>query len=74
MDEEVRRLCLESFAQTCFALGIKMEACEFGPDHVHLFVSRCKNYSVPQMVQRLRRIRPQDTPRAVGARKGEAVG
>ena len=53
-DGEVRRMCLESFAQTCFELGIKMEACEFGPDHVHLFVSRCKNYSVPQMVQRFK--------------------
>ena len=31
-----------------------MEACEFGTDHVHLFVSRCKNYSVPQMVQRFK--------------------
>jgi len=31
-----------------------LEACEFGPDHVHLFVSRCKNYSVPQMAHRLK--------------------
>ena len=31
-----------------------MEACEFGPDHVHVFVSRCKNYSVPYIVQRLK--------------------
>jgi REP element-mobilizing transposase RayT len=51
-DGEVRRMCLESFAQTCYALGLKIEACEFGTDHVHLFVSRCKNYSVPYMVQR----------------------
>jgi len=53
-DGEVRRVCLESFAQTCYALGLKMEACEFGTDHVHLFVSRCKNYSVPSMVQRIK--------------------
>jgi putative transposase len=53
-DDEVRRACLESFARTCYELSIKMEACEFGPDHVHLFVSRCKNYSVPCMVQRFK--------------------
>ncbi len=54
MDEQVKRKCLESFAETCFQLGVKMEACEFGPDHVHLFVSHCKNYCVPQMVQRFK--------------------
>jgi putative transposase len=53
-DGEVRRTCLESFARTCYELSIRMEACEFGPDHVHLFVSRCKNYSVPYMVQRFK--------------------
>ncbi len=40
-DEEVRRMCLENFAETSFVLGVKIEACEFGPDHVLLFVSRC---------------------------------
>ena len=53
-DDEVKRMCLESFAQTCYELGIRIEACEYGPDHVHLFVSGCKNYSVPYMVQRLK--------------------
>ena len=53
-DDEVKRMCLESFAQTCCELGIRIEACEYGPDHVHLFVSGCKNYSVPYMVQRLK--------------------
>ncbi|MGC9107564.1 MAG: IS200/IS605 family transposase [Infirmifilum sp.] len=28
-----------------------MEACEFGPDHVHLFVSGCRKYFVPYMAQ-----------------------
>ncbi|MCL4344726.1 MAG: transposase [Thaumarchaeota archaeon] len=28
-----------------------MEACGFGPDHVHLFVSGCRKYSVPFMTQ-----------------------
>lgn len=55
MDSEVKRACLESFARTCFELGVKMmEACEFGLDHVHLFVSHCKNYCVPQMARRFK--------------------
>ena len=53
-DGEVRRACLESFARTCYELRIGLEACEFGPDHVHLFVSRCKNYSVRYLVQRFK--------------------
>jgi putative transposase len=53
-DVEVRRMCLESFARTCYELGIGLEACEFGPDHVHLFVSGCRNYSVPYLVQRFK--------------------
>jgi REP element-mobilizing transposase RayT len=35
-DGEVRKVCLESFARTCRDLAIGLEACEFGPDHVHL--------------------------------------
>jgi len=53
-DDEVKRTCLESFARTCYDLGIHIEACEYGPDHVHLFISGCKNYSVPYMVRRLK--------------------
>ena len=51
VDGKVREACLESFAETCYRLGVKMEACEFGPDHVHLFVSGCRKYSVPYMAQ-----------------------
>ena len=54
VDEDVKRMCEKSFAETCQKLGIGMEACEFGPDHVHVFVSRCKNHSVPLMVQRFK--------------------
>ena len=32
----------------------RTEACEFGLDHVHLFVSGCRKYSVPYMAQRLK--------------------
>ena len=54
VDKEVKRMCVKSFAETCQKLGIGMEACEFGPDHVHVFVSRCKNCSVPYLAQRLK--------------------
>ena len=54
LDEEVRTLCRESFRQVCAELRIGMEACEFGPDHVHVFVSRCKNYGVPEIARRLK--------------------
>jgi REP element-mobilizing transposase RayT len=53
-DDEVRRMYLESFAETCYALSIRMETCEFGRDHIHLFVNRCKNYSVPYLAQRFK--------------------
>jgi putative transposase len=54
VDAEVKRVCLDSFAKTCCELAVGLEACEFGRDHVHLFLSGCKNYSVPYMVQRLK--------------------
>jgi putative transposase len=54
VDEEVKEMCRRSFAETCAALGITMVACEFGPDHAHVFVANCKNYAVPTMVQRLK--------------------
>lgn len=77
VDAEVRKTCLESFAQTCYELAIRMEACEFAQDHVHLFVSRCKNYSVPYMVQRLkgassRRIRQELWERVKGKLWGDS--
>ena len=76
-DNEVRRACLESFARTCYDLKIGLEACEFGPDHVHLFVSRCKNYSVQYMVQRFKgasshRIRHELWERVKGKLWGDA--
>ena len=38
----------------CAELRIVFEACEFGPDHVHVFVGRCKNHSLPEIVWRLK--------------------
>jgi len=39
----------ESFKEVANKLCIMILALEFGPDHVHLFIGNCKNYSVPQL-------------------------
>ncbi len=30
-------------------MGIRIEAMEFGPDHIHIFVTECKNYSASKL-------------------------
>jgi REP element-mobilizing transposase RayT len=40
--------------EVCAELRIGMEACEFGPDHLHVFVSRCKNYCVLEIARRMK--------------------
>lgn len=35
-------------------LGVCIQAIEFGPDHVHLFVSNCRKYSVSKIVNHLK--------------------
>lgn len=44
---ECERLAMEKAKQ----LGVDIGAIEFGPDHMHLFVTGCRNYSVSQLVQ-----------------------
>lgn len=50
-DPTIMRACRHEFERKAKQLGIALHACEFGPDHVHLFVGNCKNYSVPQLAQ-----------------------
>ena len=50
-DAVVRRECRKAFTQVAKRLAIHIIALEFGPDHVHLFIGNCKNYSVPQLAQ-----------------------
>ena len=45
--EEMKRLIFEKAHQ----LGVDIEATEFGPDHLHVFVSNCRKYSVSQLLQ-----------------------
>jgi putative transposase len=46
----IRNACRRAF-EKARALGIKLSACEFGPDHAHIFLSGCKNYSIPELAQ-----------------------
>lgn len=50
----VRKTCRTAFAEAATKMDIDILALEFGPDHVHIFVGNCKNYSVPDMAQRFK--------------------
>lgn len=50
-DRKIARACRREFEHKAAELGITLYACEFGPDHVHLFVGNCKNYTVPKLAQ-----------------------
>lgn len=51
VDPVIREACRRSFHETAAKLGVRIAAMEFGPDHMHMFVEGCKNYSVPRLVQ-----------------------
>ena len=53
-DEAVKKATLESFRATAAKLKIVLHGTGFGPDHAHLFIGACKNWSVAQIVQRLK--------------------
>ena len=35
-------------------IGVEIAAMDFGPDHVHLFITNWKNYSVAELAKRLK--------------------
>ena len=47
---KVRELCRALFKRKARQLGVQLEAIEFGPDHVHLFVTNCWKYSAIDLV------------------------
>ncbi len=51
LDAGLRNACKQCFAAKASELGVNVLALEFGPEHVHLFVGGCKNYSVPVLAQ-----------------------
>ena len=50
-NRRIQALVKAAFEYKAFKLGVTIEALEFGPNHVHLFISNCRKYSVPQLVQ-----------------------
>ena len=53
-DLELKNACKKVFYEIAERLGVTIEAIEFGPEHVHLFVSNCKKYSVEKLAMRFK--------------------
>ena len=54
VDDLVRELTLAYLLQKSQALGIKVPAIEFGPDHVHLFVENWRCYAPAELARQLK--------------------
>ena len=52
--EKVLRLAKVYIEAKAEEMKIRIESMEFGPDHVHMFVSRCDDYSPRQMKKMLK--------------------
>lgn len=46
---KVRRLCEALFKRKAHQLDVTLESIEFGPDHVHVFLTNCRKYSVSNL-------------------------
>lgn len=53
-DEKLLKLTKSYLLAKIEQLKLKLVAIEFGPDHVHIFVANCKNYSPCKLVQFLK--------------------
>jgi len=53
-DSVIISACRNLFYEVAKTLGVGIVACAFGPDHVHVFISGWKNYSIPYLVQRFK--------------------
>ena len=53
-DPAVRKECRKCFLQTARELGVVLHAAEFGPDHVHIFFTNWRRYSIPHLAQRFK--------------------
>ena len=47
---KIRKLCEALFRRKAHQLVIRIESMEFGPEHVHVFVTNCRKYSVSDLV------------------------
>ena len=52
--KKVKKLCRAYLLSAGERHLINITAIEFGPDHVHIFVTHCKNYSVTRIVKLLK--------------------
>ena len=50
----VRKLIEALMRRKAHQLGVRIGAIEFAPDHVHLFVTDCRKYSVTELVNHLK--------------------
>ena len=46
----IRKVTEALIRRKAYDLGVKIEAIEFGPDHVHIFISGCRNYSPSKLI------------------------
>ncbi len=51
LPKEVRDLCKKAIEEKAAMLGVTLYCINFGPDHCHLFVGNCRNYSVSDLVK-----------------------
>ena len=51
---KVQEYCRKTMKEKAEKLGIKLSAIEFGPEHVHVFVEGCKNYSASYLSGQLK--------------------
>jgi len=51
MNKLVQEACRANFQEVAMRWHVSMEACEFGPDHCHIFITHWKNFSIPQLAQ-----------------------
>jgi len=50
-DVVIKTACLEAFRVVAEKLGVELRVVSFGPDHAHLFLCSCKNYSASYLAQ-----------------------
>jgi REP element-mobilizing transposase RayT len=53
-DEKVRKLTKSYLLAKAEELNVLIVSVDFGPDHMHFFVANCKNYSVANLIKRLK--------------------
>lgn len=52
--KEVREIVRMAFEDEARKMGVRIEVVEFGPDHVHLFVTGCRKIAADEIVGKLK--------------------